>query len=139
MFSPFYMERRGSALIYFYIGIGGVIGSIARFLCSLGQGAFPYHTLAINIAGSFFLGWFTKYIAERKKLSPLISTAIGTGIVGSFTTLSTFSLETLTLFQKGEVVHAFIYMAASGLLGPAAAFLGIILGTKLAERGHNYG
>ncbi|WP_185766589.1 fluoride efflux transporter CrcB [Niallia circulans] len=126
-------------MVYLYIGIGGVIGSIARYLCSLGAGAFPYHTLAINIIGSFFLGWFTKYITERKKLPPIFSTAIGTGIVGSFTTLSTFSLDTLTLLQKGEVMHAFAYMAASGLLGPAAAFFGILLGTKLAERGHHYG
>jgi len=126
-------------MIYLYVGIGGIIGSVARFLFSMGQGSFPLNILSINILGSFLLGFLTKFAAEKKSLSPTLTTAIGTGIIGSFTTLSTFSLDTLTLLQAGKIIQAFIYIAASTSLGLTASFIGMITGSKLAERGQNHG
>lgn len=126
-------------MIYLYVGLGGIIGSVARFLCSIGQGSFPLHTLCINIAGSFLLGALTKYAAGRVSFPPELATAVGTGILGSFTTLSTFSLDTLNLLQSGKILQAFMYMAASSSLGLAAAYIGMKTGSKLAERGQNDG
>jgi fluoride exporter len=107
-----------------------MIGSLLRYVVSLVTSnvwydGFPYGTLIVNLIGSLFLGWFTSNIIASKKLNPVLATAIGTGITGSFTTFSTFSLESLTLLQSGNIGPALLYMLGSaigGLLLTAAGF-----------------
>jgi len=113
-------------MIYLYVGIGGIIGSLARFLVSLIPIAsvYPVQTFAINLTGSFILGFLTIYFKE-KKVRPEISAALGTGVIGSFTTLSTFSVDTLHLLQSNAYLEALLYIAASMALGLLAAFFGM--------------
>ncbi len=107
--------------------IGGFFGSISRF--SLGEwihsgNGFPFGTLFINLMGCFILGWFLSYAGRSKKVRHEWSLLIGTGFIGSFTTFSTFSVETLQLFQRGFIGQALLYILASTVFGTLLAFIG---------------
>ncbi|PAD27723.1 hypothetical protein CHH55_03825 [Niallia circulans] len=117
---------------YIFVGIGGVIGSILRFI--VGQIPFDYdfplQTLGINIAGSFILGWFTSAIIKKQKLKSEYTAAIGTGMIGSFTTLSTLSLDTVQLLIAGSTVPAISYVVGSAVFGISFAYLGMKIGER---------
>ncbi|WP_400247863.1 CrcB family protein [Niallia sp. JL1B1071] len=117
---------------YFYVGIGGVIGSILRYL--VGQLPFPYEfplqTMVINIIGSFVLGWFTSAIIKKQRIKSAYATAIGTGMIGSFTTLSTLSMDTVQLLAAGNYLLASGYVVGSAVFG----FIFALMGLKLGER-----
>ena len=88
-----------------FVMIGGFFGAISRF--ALGEwihtsNGFPLGTLFINLIGCFFLGWFLTFVSQKKKIRPELTLLIGTGFVGSFTTFSTFSVETLNLIAAGS-------------------------------------
>ena len=88
-----------------FVMIGGFFGAISRF--ALGEwihtsNGFPLGTLFINLIGCFFLGWFLTFVSQKKKIRPEFTLLIGTGFVGSFTTFSTFSVETLNLIAAGS-------------------------------------
>lgn len=110
-----------------FVMVGGFLGSIARF--SLGEwihygNGFPIGTLSINLIGCFILGWFLTYAGRTSKVKLEISLLLGTGFIGSFTTFSTFSVETLQLFKNGFVGQAFLYILGSIVLGILLAYLG---------------
>ncbi|KAB7671133.1 fluoride efflux transporter CrcB [Bacillus sp. B1-b2] len=117
---------------YVYIGIGGTIGSIARYLVTSIpiSASFPFQTMMINLIGSFLLGWLTSAIITKQKWREELSSAIGTGIIGSFTTLSTFSFDAVKLLEKGQIVSALIYIFCSVVFGLVCAFIGLKLGEK---------
>ena len=102
--------------------IGGFFGAISRF--ALGEwiqtsNGFPLGTLFINLIGCFFLGWFLTFIRQKKKFRPEFTLLIGTGFVGSFTTFSTLSVETVELFEDGRFLIGVLYIfvsIAGGLL-----------------------
>src|SRR5690606_486125 len=105
--------------------IGGFFGAICRF--SLGElihtnNGFPLTTILINLSGCFILGWFLTYVSLNKKIRPEFTLIIGTGFIGSFTTFSTFSVETLNLFHEGLVFMAVIYVLTSTGLGILLAY-----------------
>jgi len=107
--------------------IGGFFGSICRFI--LGEwlhitNGFPLGTFLINLAGCFILGWFLTFMSQKRKIRPAFTLLIGTGFVGSFTTFSTFSVETLNLFQQGLMLMGIFYVLASIVLGVTLVFLG---------------
>jgi len=107
--------------------IGGFFGAICRF--SLGElihtnNGFPLTTILINLSGCFILGWFLTYVSLNKKIRPEFTLIIGTGFIGSFTTFSTFSVETLNLFHEGLVFMAVIYVLTSTGLGILLAYAG---------------
>ncbi len=107
--------------------IGGFFGAICRF--SLGElihtnNGFPLTTILINLSGCFILGWFLTYVSLNKKIRPEFTLIIGTGFIGSFTTFSTFSVETLNLFHEGLVFMAVIYVLTSTVLGILLAYAG---------------
>ena len=90
-------------MIYLFVGIAGSLGAILRYLIGISlftHSSFPYATLCINLIGSFLLAWLTTRFFKRTSLSPVMKTAIATGFVGSFTTFSTLSVETVQLFQS---------------------------------------
>lgn len=114
-------------MVYFLVGIAGALGAILRYWIgiSLFKGAsFPFSTLTINLIGSFLLAWFTTNLFKRVSLPPVITTAIGTGFVGSFTTFSTLSVETVQMFHDGKVVLGVLYVAISVIGGLIMSRLG---------------
>ncbi|WP_414040803.1 fluoride efflux transporter CrcB [Acidithiobacillus sp. M4-SHS-6] len=112
-----------------FIAIFAVLGAWARYGQTLlvqtvfGRD-FPWATLSINILGCFIMGFLFFETLERISLSPELRTGMLTGGLGAYTTFSTFSLETLVLFENGDTTKALIYMFASLFLCVAAAFAG---------------
>lgn len=115
-----------------WIGLAGMLGALSRYfmgvvLLPFNGSAFPYATFVCNVLGSFLLGWLYTRVG---KSSPVWRNVIGVGFIGSFTTFSTFSIETVLLIQTGQLFMAFCYVALSFLLGLVMVYLGY----KLASR-----
>lgn len=106
---------------YLLVMLGGAIGAMLRYGLGawvqglLGPG-FPWSTLLINITGSFLIGLVLRLSLEGA-LSPEWRLFLAVGVLGGYTTFSTFSWETLTLVQQGEWFKAFLYVAGSVVLG----------------------
>ena len=118
------------------IASGGAVGAVARFFVSTGVYRllgrdFPWGTLAVNVFGSFGMGLLFVLLLERSLIGPEVRAAILVGFLGSFTTFSTFSLETLTLVEQGETLRALMNVAASLLLCVVACWAGIIAARAL--------
>ena len=114
-------------MIYFWVGIAGAVGALLRHLIGISlfsDSTFPYATLIINLIGSFLLAWLTTNLFRRFTISPDIATAIGTGFVGSFTTFSTLSIETVELFQNGHFLLGLLYVFISFIGGLAMSRIG---------------
>lgn len=112
---------------FIYVMIGGFFGAICRY--GLGEwipdaNGFPVGTLVINLLGCLFLGWLLTFVSSKSKLSLLI----GTGFIGSFTTFSTFSFETIHLFANNHYLMAICYVVTSIVIG----FYFVYVGHKLA-------
>ncbi len=115
------------------VALGGAIGASARYLAGIGivrlvgSGQFPVAILTINIVGSFLMGVFVVMAANRglTYLSPFVMT----GLLGGFTTFSAFSLEAVTLYQRGDVQGAAFYVLASVVL----SILGLVAGLWIAR------
>ena len=111
------------------IGIGSAVGGISRFLIGvfvqqrLG-GEFPLGTLIINITGSFILGFLIRYALATPAISVEVRALLTTGFCGGYTTFSTFSYETATLFEDGDYRRATLYIVSSVLLSLAGTYLG---------------
>jgi CrcB protein len=98
------------------VALGGALGSVQRYLTNLGVmrligPGFPYGTLIVNIVGSFAMGFLVVILAHKDatRLAPLLMT----GLLGGFTTFSAFSLDTLTLWERGQPGLALLYVAGS--------------------------
>lgn len=114
--------------IYLLVGIGGSVGSMLRYFISLATLS-PMGTLLVNFIGSFLLGWFTNSTLARI-IPPSYRIAITTGMIGSFTTLSTLSVEVVQLMVEHEVTLAFLYMFSNMFGGLLFAYLGLKIGRK---------
>lgn len=113
------------------IGIGSCIGGISRYLLSQFiqskfLSAFPYGTMAVNITGCFLIG-IVFALSERVSVGIEWRLFLATGVLGGFTTFSTFSNETVGLLRDGQFRDAFFYIACSILIGLLATFTGISL------------
>jgi CrcB protein len=119
-----------------WISLGGALGTAARYLVSvwllraLGP-AFPYGTLAVNVIGSFLLGAIMQAGLDTTLLSPTTRAVLGTGLMGGFTTYSTFNYETLQYLQEGAWAMAGLNVAATLLVCLAAGALGVALARAL--------
>lgn len=112
--------------------VGGFLGSVSRFLIGdwvSNETGFPFGTLYINLMGCFFLGWLFSFTEKRTRKHPRIVLFLGTGFTGSFTTFSTFSVETVQLAEAGSIWLAGLYVLLSVFLGVLFAYSG----KKLAE------
>lgn len=113
------------------VALGGAVGAVLRYLTGigmirlLGHGAFPLPILTVNVIGSFLMGVFVVVAAHRglTHLSPLVLT----GFLGGFTTFSAFSLEAVTLYERGDVGQAALYVGASVVLSIAGLMAGLWL------------
>jgi fluoride exporter len=113
--------------------IGGFLGAISRYCLGVWihtNNGFPLGTLLINLIGCFLLGWFLTFASQSTKINPYNTLLIGTGFIGSFTTFSTFSVETITLLQQGLFMLGLLYVLASIILGLLLSYLGHILALK---------
>ncbi|MCP5246441.1 MAG: fluoride efflux transporter CrcB [Burkholderiales bacterium] len=114
------------------IGIGGALGAISRYGVSLaalhlfGHG-FPWGTLIVNIAGSFLMGALIAVFAHMWHPSETWRLFLVTGFLGGFTTFSTFSLDIVSLYERGELLTAGLYAMASVVLSIGALFGGLAL------------
>ncbi len=109
-------------------GVGAAIRHGVNLLVSLMISAhFPLGTLFINAFGSFLMGAIVGYMAFRGDVSQSWRLFLATGVLGGFTTFSTFSLETVLLFERGEQLNAALYVMASVGLGVAGFFGGVAL------------
>ena len=116
---------------FILVGCGGFIGSILRYLLSFaGQKfsiSFPHGTLWANLLGCLLLGIITSFATEVNFISPNIKLLLATGVCGGFTSMSTFTYETVNLAQDSEYFYAAIY-GISTLAGSAIMFfLGLVM------------
>lgn len=96
----------------------------------LGRG-FPYGTLVVNVVGSLLMGVLTVLLLERLSVGPEWRAGILIGVLGAFTTFSTFSMETLILIEQGDWFKALLNVFLSVALCLLAAWFGILMGRSL--------
>ena len=116
------------------VGLGGMIGSVSRFLLSglfqrlspvLG---FPFGTLMVNIAGCLLIGLLNGVSETRQLFNPEVRVFLFIGVLGGFTTYSTFGYETFTLLRDAEFPKVFLNVGLHVLLGLGAVWVGDFLG-----------
>lgn len=113
------------------VATGGALGSLLRFavgrLFPAAPAALPWSTLGINVLGSFALGLLAGASCARPEASPAVRAFLGIGLLGGFTTFSTFSVETISLAQSASLAKAGLYVVLSVLLAVLAAGVGFSL------------
>jgi CrcB protein len=125
-------------MIYFWIALGGALGSIARFWCSgtvaglIGE-TFPWGTLLVNVVGSFIIGFAATSMGPDGRMFFGTTTRqfVMTGFCGGYTTFSSFSLQTLNLLNDGEFGRALGYIGLSNALCLLAVWAGHIVAVNL--------
>lgn len=126
-------------MVYAVVGIFGVVGALLRYYLGISMSmvwhdSFPLATLLINLSGCFLLGWITTHLSRINMFPPSIITGIGTGLIGSFTTFSTFSVETVKLILGSHWGIAILYVLSSLWGGLLASYLGFRLGHALFDK-----
>jgi fluoride exporter len=119
-----------------WVGLGGFLGAIARYLlggwvAARAGAVFPWGTFVINVTGSFILGFFLAFAQDRPWLYPQARLMFAVGFVGAYTTFSTYSYESIRLMMDGQFALAAFNIVGSVALGLAAAFAGVALGRSL--------
>ena len=120
----------------FAIAAGGAVGALLRYWAStgvyhlLGRG-FPYGTLVVNVVGSLLMGLLYVLLLERMTGSPELRAALLIGLLGSFTTFSTFSIETLNLVEQADYLKAGMNVLVSVTACIGAAWVGLLIGRQL--------
>ena len=123
-------------LKYLLIGGGAFVGANARYLVQNWAAArwgasFPFGTLLVNVTGSFILGFFLVAATERLPVSANWRWFAAVGLLGGYTTFSSFTYETLTLFQGERWLATALYFGGNVIVGLVAAFAGILLARAL--------
>lgn len=123
--------------LVFAIAAGGAIGAVARhytagaIMKATGWGSFPLGTFTVNILGSLLMGVLITAFALKFENSQELRGFLTVGVLGSFTTFSTYSLEGALLIQRGDWSGAALYMGGSLFAGLVALFVGIWLGKMM--------
>ncbi|MGH9362340.1 MAG: fluoride efflux transporter CrcB [Thermoanaerobaculia bacterium] len=124
------MENARSVLL---VGVGGFVGSVCRYLLggwvhgAIPFASFPYGTLFVNVSGCFLIGMLGGLVDARQVFGPDGRLFVLLGVLGGFTTFSSFAYETLALTRDADYLRAFANVAAQVLLGLGAAWLGLTL------------
>ncbi len=119
-----------------YIALGGIAGTLSRYglegwIQSRTATGFPLGTLTVNLSGSLLLGFILRVATGTTLISPDLRAGLTIGFCGAFTTMSTFSYESVALLTDGDYLRAAVYMSATILGCVAAVMLGTALGSKL--------
>ena len=117
---------------YFYIAVGGSLGTIARYWVGSAVASrlgtkFPYGTFLINISACIIIGFSLTYLGKRVELSPAWRFLIPTGFVGAYSTFSTYEWETLSSLRAGAFSLAALYAIGSLIAGLVAVWAGAVL------------
>ena len=118
------------------IAAGGAVGALLRYWTStavhsrLGM-AFPYGTLAVNVLGSLLMGFLYVWLIDRMAAGPALRAFLLIGVLGAFTTFSTFSMETLNLMEAGHPGKALANVLVSVIVCVTAAGLGVLAARQL--------
>jgi fluoride exporter len=127
------MQRMRTVLA---VALAGALGALARWGIGAWFGhrfpTFPWGTMVINVSGSFILGVMFAVLVERNVGSTTLRLALMTGLLGAYTTFSTFSLETFRLFEDGATGSALANIGFSVILGLLAVWLGVVAGRAVA-------
>lgn len=120
-----------------WIGLGGAMGAILRHFMNVAIGRvagsdFPWHTMLINISGSFVMGLLVTLMALRWNVSNELRAFLTTGILGGYTTFSAFSLDFALLFERKAYALAGAYALGSVILSLMAIFAGMVLARTFA-------
>ncbi|HSA60273.1 MAG TPA: fluoride efflux transporter CrcB [bacterium] len=121
---------------FLYICLGGALGTGVRYLVSgwtlraMGP-SFPFGTLGVNVLGSFLIGAIMHIAMSTSLLSPTARIFLTTGVMGGFTTYSSFNYETVQYFQDGEIFRAFLNILVMVVSCLAAGFAGLFLAKRL--------
>ena len=113
------------------VGVGSFAGGVLRYILSVGLSklgrlwAFPIGIMVINILGCFLIGVLYGYFKSKATTDPVLPLLLMTGVLGGFTTFSTFSFETIQLLQQNEWLKAALYVVGSVGLGVVACYLGM--------------
>jgi CrcB protein len=118
------------------IAAGGALGSVLRFLLStwvhsFASRAFPYGTLAVNVLGCLAMGFLFVLFVDRFSDNTVLRAGVLIGVLGGFTTFSSFSIETFNLIEQGEVVRGSLNIFGSLVLCLSATWLGVIIGRQV--------
>ena len=119
-----------SFLSVIYVAIGGALGSVSRYLLGIWTQTFsksidfPYGTLAVNLIGCFVIGFLSQLAEARGAFTPESRAFIFIGILGGFTTFSSFGNDTINLLRGGEAFNALANVGANVILGLALVWFG---------------
>jgi CrcB protein len=136
--SPALPPAHGGAVIA-VIAIGGVVGALARY--QLGRwwptpaDGFPAATLVVNLLGCLAIGVLLVLITERFQPHPLLRPFVATGVLGGFTTFSTYALDVAQLLEHGRVDTALLYLVVTALGAVCAAGIGMAGTRRVLARG----
>ncbi len=114
------------------VAAGGAVGAVGRYLVISAVGhifgtGFPLGTIVVNVVGSFVLGALIEAMALVWSPSPVLRALVVVGVLGAFTTFSTFSMDVVLLYERGALGQAALYIGASVILSIGAFFLGLSL------------
>jgi len=117
----------GYVTVFFGAGIGGLLRLAANRTGILLSLSFPWSTLFVNVSGSLAIGLIAGWFALRGQAGQTLRLFLTTGVLGGYTTFSTFALDTASLWERGQVWGTAFYVASSVLLSIAGAFLGLAI------------
>lgn len=118
------------------VAVGGALGAVARYAVGIGfpvaEGTFPTATFAINVGGCLLMGVLVVMVTEARDAHPLVRPFLGVGVLGGFTTFSTFSVEGHRLLTGGHLLLAGLYLAGTVVACVLAAAIGMLVTRRVA-------
>ena len=125
-------ERAGTVVAYVLAALGGVLGALARWGVATAlptpAGGWPWATLLVNVTGCLLIGVLLAVLLARFPTSAWLRPFLATGVLGGYTTFSTFAVDTVVLVDAGRWAPAVAYVVASVLGGVLAVVAGLLVG-----------
>lgn len=125
----------GQGRVFAAVAVGGALGALARYGVGVAlphrPGAFPLGTVAVNVLGGLLIGALIVVVAERGRGHPLARPFLGTGVLGGFTTFSTYAVDAQQLIAAGRVAQAGAYLAGTLIAALVATWVGLALARRV--------